>query len=97
MYTSKDCVRTMYDTVVKSNVGCIGILKPDALKEEYRQKKFQLFIICDGFGAYPDKMGNAVYGQFCADGEYCRMERYQFIGVANDTITEYAKRMVEKW
>jgi len=92
MFDKSNCTRNMYDTSVQDNIGCIGILKPEALKEIYRKKEYQVFRICGGFGAYPDKMGNAVYGTFCFDGEECRMERYNFIGIANSDVVTYAER-----
>ena len=100
LYSISDCIRSMYDTVegtIDSNIGCIGILKPSVLKEEYRDGDYQLFRIRDGFGAYPDKMGNAVYGEFCADGEHCRMEKTQFIGIADEFAAFYASKLEKKW
>lgn len=100
IYTTEDCIRGMYDTldgIVENNIGCIGILKISSLKQEYQTGDYQLFRIQEGFGAYPDKMGNAVYGEFCADGEHCRMERTQFIGIADESVTMYASQLEKKW
>jgi hypothetical protein len=88
----------MYDEAPNdSNAGCVGILKLDTFKPEYQQPKFQLFRILGGFGASPSKMGNAVMGYFCADGEECRQERYQFIGIANEEVTRYADKLEKQW
>jgi len=60
------------------------VLKPEALSAEYRSAKYQLFHATGGFGCDPSKMGTAVFGTFCADGENARMERFHFMGIATD-------------
>ena len=100
MFTKKDCVRTMCEpTEGDSNAGCIGILDFDKanFKPEYRIPENQLFRILGGFGSSPSKMGNAVIGYFCSDGEHCRQERYQFIGIANAEVTRYAEELESRW
>ena len=97
-FTSKDCIRGMYDEAPNdSNAGCVGILKIDTFKPEYQQPEFQLFKICGGFGSSPSKMGNAVFGYFCVDGEECRFERPMFIGIANEEVTKIADELEKQW
>lgn len=97
-FTREDCIRSMYDEAPDdSNVGCVGILKVKTFKPEYQKPEYQLFRICGGFGSSPSKMGNAVFGYFCADGEECRWERYQFIGIADELATEYADELEKQW
>lgn len=97
-FTSKDCIRSMHDEAPNdSNAGCVGILKIETFKPEYQQPEYQLFRILGGFGASPSKMGNAVFGYFCADGEECRQERRNFIGIANEEVTRYAEELEKQW
>lgn len=87
----------MYEAVEgDSNEGCVGIINADWFKAEYRIPDNQLFRIHGGFGASPSKMGNAVFGEFCADGEQCRVERYNFIGIADEETTKYAEQLEAK-
>ena len=101
LFTKEDCIRSMYGEAPNdSNEGCVGILKLshiETFKPEYQKPEYQLFRIQGGFGASPSKMGNAVFGYFCADGEECRQERYQFIGIANEEVTRYAEELEKKW
>jgi hypothetical protein len=41
----------------------------------------RLFRCEDGFGCTPGLHGQAVFGVFMADGEKCRVERYEIEGV----------------
>ena len=68
----------------------------EALSEGYRDAKYQLFYAKSGFGCDPSKMGNAVFGTFCFDGENTRMERYHIMGVAtDDTIKHFTENYHE--
>ena len=97
-FTSKDCVRSMFhEAPDDSNAGFVGILNNEILAPEYQKPEFQLFRIYGGFGASPSKMGNAVFGYFCADGEECRFDRRQFIGIANEEVTRYADELEKQW
>ncbi len=96
-------VRDMYEKVEspKGNAGQVAILKPTFVKEmfteEYRVPEYQLFRLEGGFGVHPDCRGNACYGYFCADGERCRMEKYNFVGIADEATTEYAEALESAW
>lgn len=98
-FTKANTVRTMYEKVdaPEGNTGKVGILKADILAGDYYQADYQLFRLRGGFGVHPDRMGNACFGQFCADGEECRMEKYDFIGIADDATTAYAEELEAKW
>lgn len=98
MFTEKNCVRSMYEAVEgDSNVGCVGIIKAEWLKVEHRIPDNQLFRISGGFGSSPSKMGNAVFGEFCVDGENCGIGRHDFIGIADEETTKYAEQLEAKW
>ena len=52
MFTEKNCVRSMYESVEgDSNAGCVGIIKAEWFKAEHRIADNQLFRIGGGFGA----------------------------------------------
>ena len=87
-FTAKNVVRSMYD---------VAILKADILSGDYRKPEYQLFSLECGFGVHPKRMGNACYGQFCADGEECRMGKYDFLGIADEATTKYAEELEAKW
>ena len=100
LFTAKDCTRSMYASVEgDSNAGCIAIINPEQFKfkPEYRTPENQLFRLGGGFGVSPSKIGNACFGYFCADGEECRLERYMFLGIANEEVTKYAEQLEAKW
>ena len=100
LFTEKDCIRSMYDSVEgDSNAGCIAIINLSRVnfKPEFRKPEFQLFRLQSGFGVSPSKMGNACFGTFCADGETCRRERYEFLGIANEEVTKYAEQLEAVW
>lgn len=74
----------------------IVVLKPEYLKPEYREAKNQLFVAQGGFGCDPGKMGTAVYGYFCIDGEITRVERFDIIGIATDEAVKSWERLFDK-
>lgn len=98
-FTAENTVRRMYDKVdaPEGNAGQVAILKADILSGDYRQPEYQLFRLSGGFGVHPEKMGNACFGRFCADGEECRMEKYDFIGIADEATAAYAEELEAKW
>ena len=60
------------------------VLKPTALKEDYRHEEFQYFFAQSGFGCDPSKLGTKVFGKFLIDGEETAFHRYNFYGIANE-------------
>ena len=73
------------------------ILKPEVLKEEFRQPFFQYFYAQSGFGCYPDKLGGKVYGKFLADGENGQFRRSDFLGVADpEQLPQWAQKRLEQ-
>ena len=59
------------------------IIKPERLNELCRRGEFQYFYATDGFGCSPDSLGRAVFGQFLLDGQKARLERSDFLGIAD--------------
>ena len=73
------------------------ILKPEVLKEEFRQPFFQYFYAQSGFGCYPDKLGGKVFGRFLADGEKAQFRRSDFLGVADpEKLPQWAQKRLEQ-
>lgn len=73
------------------------VLKPSALKEEYRHEEFQYFFAECGFGCDPSKGGTKVFGKFLIDGENAAFRRYNFFGIANeDKLPEWAKEKLQQ-
>lgn len=91
MYTKQDCKRSAYDELgvgKTGNVGEIGIINPKWLKNPCPED--QLFLITGGFGAHPEKSGNAVFGKFVSENienaNTVRIEKYMLIGIAKNSI-----------
>ena len=64
--------------------GKLLVLKPSALKDEYKTPDYQLFYAEDGFGCSPNARGRKVYGFFLKDGEQTNYNRDNFFGVISD-------------
>lgn len=63
--------------------GKLLILKPQVLQPQFRQKEAQYFYAENGFGCDPNSLGTAVFGHFLANGQKARLERSDFIGIAD--------------
>ena len=59
------------------------IIKPERLNELCRRGEFQYYYATDGFGCSPDSLGRAVFGHFLLDGQKARLERSDFLGIAD--------------
>ena len=81
----------------KEYAGKLLIIRPSALKEEFRQPYFQYFYATSGFGCYPDKLGGKVFGKILADGEECCFHRSDFLGTADtEQLPQWAKTRLEQ-
>lgn len=99
-FTKADCCRTMYAKLPEgeiSNKGKVGIISMDCLSKEYRKPEYQLFRLEGGFGCSPTNGGNACFGKFCADGSEARMERFDFLGIANAEVEKIAEELEAGW
>lgn len=67
----------------------------DEFKEEYRNPENQLFYAFGGFGTKTYTIGNAVMGRFLSDGEECRRNRGDFIGILKPELVEEYEINVE--
>lgn len=83
MFTVENCNKREGDYNNK-----IVLLSPKTLNAESQRPELQIFLATGGFGCNPESLGNAVYGEFLHDGERCRWERYNIIGVANYAVIQ---------
>lgn len=93
-FTKENCCRSMYDNSVESNQNYIAIVKPEVLGEEHRSKDNQLVLLLSGFGCRPMTSGNACYVKFCSNGYRTRIERYDFLGIADEETETYAYKIM---
>lgn len=99
-FTKADCCRSMYEKLPEgeiSNRGKVGIISMECLAKDYRKPEYQLFRLEGGFGCSPTNGGNACYGKFCADGSEARMERFDFLGIANAEAEKIAEELEAGW
>lgn len=94
----KDLAPKLYDMSYLDTSPCsdytgkVMLLRPNALSEEYRESKYQLFLAEGGFGCNPESSGRAVIGHFLFDKEDTRMNREDFFGVFDEKyLPEWAK------
>ena len=59
------------------------VLRPQILKDQYKNPVCQFFFAESGFGCYPDKIGSKVFGRFLCDGERAQFWRSDFEGIAD--------------
>lgn len=81
LFSTDDCIA---GSTTESYYKRILVLKPEKLKDEYRDKKFQLWMpYSDTFGCRPDARGKAIYAVCLYDGEVSTVNwrRDDFLGV----------------
>jgi hypothetical protein len=81
LFTADDCITGSTD---KNYYKRILVLKPDMLKEEFRDQKYQLWMpYANTFGCDPDKGGKAIYAVCLYDGDISTVNwrRYDFLGI----------------
>lgn len=71
------------------------ILSPEFFKDAYKEAKYQLFYAHSGFGCFPDKIGNKIFGVFCIDGEATSTSRPFVLGVATEKAVEQWEKMYQ--
>ena len=99
-FTKADCCRSMYEKLPEgetSNRGKVGIISMECLAQDYKKPEYQLFRLEGGFGCSPTNGGNACFGKFCADGSEARMERFDFLGIANAEVEKIAEELEAGW
>ncbi len=67
----------MANTLDEDLKGQTVIIGAEYMLPEYAEPHQRVFRVRGGFGASPVTHGNALFGEFLADGESCRMEGWQ--------------------
>lgn len=87
--TSEDCVK---DGMNEDLNGKVIAIKAEALSPEFRHASDQIMLATGGFGCSPVASGTAVYCTNLYSGEQARWERYQVLGVVDEsTLPEWAR------
>ncbi len=77
LITASMCSQKVFEEDLE---GKILVIKPSALRAEYRTASNQIIRCTGGNGARPGAIGNAVYNYRMFDGEQARWERYHILG-----------------
>lgn len=99
-FTKKDTACDMYTVqpnAPESNIGKVAILPYNFFKTECRKPENQLFRLEGGFGTSPLGRGNSCYGRFCVDGEECRIDKFEFVGIGNAEVQQVGARLEAEW
>jgi len=94
LYSALHCISDSGQ--VKWN-GRVLIISPEYFKEEYRKPEYQIFLAYSGFGCNPQAAGRAVYGRHLYDGEECRINCPNFVGIMkNEYIPDWAREKLKE-
>ena len=73
--------------------GKIIVIKPEILRREYRRATNQIKLCTGGFGASPNRRGNAVYCKDIYSGKEARYERRDVLGTLEpESLPEWARQ-----
>lgn len=89
LFTKQDCVHI--SSIRSHYKNQVLVMKPIALSAQFQKREFQLWKAIDGPGCDPSNVDTSVHVTCLADGENCRFERYDFIGVVKPKILETFK------
>lgn len=77
--------------------GKVLVMRPDTLREDFWEPKYQLWYAHDGFGCRPDAIGRSIRCTCLGDGEHTRWNRTDFIGpIKEEFLPDWAKEQVEQ-
>ena len=102
MLTASDCTPISHDDDLH---GRIIVIKPDALRREYRRATHQLKLCVSGFGAFPNSRGTACICFDLYTGKNARYERMDVLGTlepeelpgwARDSLAAIRQEQAEK-
>lgn len=68
--------------------GKILVLPMNTFHKDYQKPQYQLVRAFGGFGCSPHTLGRAVMVEFLEDGEKCRYNRSDILGVLNVDLVE---------
>lgn len=84
------------DVFGESFIGKILVVKPDALRPEYRTDVNQLIFCKNGNGASPQGHGSSIYGDYLATGEKAHFYRTDILGeLKPEHYPKWAKNRIE--
>ncbi len=90
LLTLKDCIIDSHYN--EDYAGKIIVLRPEALKTEYRDERFQLWLGRFGFGCDPLLRGRSVFATCLYDNEKAEWVRESFYGaVKPESLPDWAK------
>lgn len=93
--TARDCNVIDYHDDIHNKV---VILKPDALRREYRVATHQILFCTGGFGASPRSRGSACYCVNLYTGETDRYERRDILGtISEDQLPKWAALGLDRY
>lgn len=93
MYTLNDCTDEHFLTTDLKNRYLI--LKPEFLKDEYMDEKYQLVIALEGFGCIPNGPGIAIFVKEVNDNPSSykiNKANYDILGIAKDEVVTRHKQ-----
>jgi len=68
------------------------VVAEENLDADYKKPEHQIFLAHSGFGCNPKAIGRAVYGMHLSDGEICRRNCDNFVGIMKDEyIPDWAR------
>ncbi len=73
------------------------VIRPDALRPEYRAAMYQMVLCVGGFGSHPNSRGSSCYCLNLHTNEQARFDRSQIIGIMKpDQIPDWARQTLQK-
>ena len=92
--TSEDCFPINSDDNL---TGKAVVIKPSAIRPEYRRASHQILLCAGGFGAQPNARGTSCFCKSLLDGSETRWRRQDIIGtLPYEKLPEWAKVRLEK-
>lgn len=90
LFTIEDCIK---DSHYKEDYeGKIIVMRPEALKDHYRDERFQLWLGGSGFGCDPSLRGRAVFATCLYDNEHAEWRRENFLGtIKPEALPDWAR------
>lgn len=77
--------------------GQVVVKSAEHLRPEFRHSDYQIFLASGGFGCSPDSRGRAVFATNLYDGEECRLERHNILGIIKpECMLDWAKDGLSK-
>ncbi len=90
LFTIEDCNKDSHYNEVYE--GKIIVMRPEALKKQYRNIHYQLWLGNSGFGCDPSLTGRAVFATCLLDEEYSEWRRENFLGtIKPEVLPDWAR------